>query len=331
MTEQITADGKFKRVVELILQTDRADGKSTAYTISGLRIEFRVQKFASALVNNRATIRVYNLQKAVRTLVNKLILDQKVGPYTTVFLSAGYKSEGAGLIFRGVILEGRNERTGPDWISEFTAMTAFQQTASALCDDTCTFLKTPPRVIADRLFSLLKSKTPEYSSEASTILSNARTITVAFVGRIDQALNRFLAGYNIQYTIDDEVPFVIRAGSARKPAAAASSLPLVSPETGLIGAPKITSRGVEIRSLLNPKLKVFERFVVKSETIHDTLQSGGVGRDFTAVKVEHFGSNRDNDFYTEVSGLFFPRIPFTTKRHEPPASFTTNPVQVGGV
>lgn len=327
MTELIS-EGKFDRVTELVLQRE-----SVAYSIEGLRIEFRVQKFAGSEMDNRATIRVFNLRSTVRALVNKRLFDigkgkGKGGPYTTVFLSAGYRPDGAALIFRGVIIDGANYRKGPDWISDFTAFTAAQQINSAVCDASCTFLRTNPRVIADKLFALLKFNDPTYSTEAANILASAPPKTHAFGGRVDVALKTLLEGYSLTYTLEDDGPFVIRIGSALNENDPIAAIPRISPTTGLIGTPKITDNGVEIRTLLNPKLKVFGRFNMTSASVDGSLEPQDT--QFTARKVEHFGSNRDNDFFTEVTGAFWPRIPFNYEEPEAPVSFTSNPIQIGG-
>lgn len=317
--------GLFDRKVELIIQRERE-----SFVIQGLRIEFRVQKFAGSMVDNRANIRVFNLQASVRALVNKRLLDISAPPYTTVFLSAGYNNvDGAPLIYRGVIIDGANYRRGPNWISEFTAYTAAQQKNAALCDSSCTFLLTPPRVIMETLFQKLNYFSPSFSSEAAAILSLAQPTTRAFTGRIDQALETFLARYNLRYTLDDDGPIVIQVGSASNPLDPTAAIPVVSPDTGLIGTPRITNSGVEIRSLLNPDLKVFKRFVLNSATTDGSLTT--MGNVFTATKVEHNGSNRDNDFFTEVTGQYFPRIPFQVPEPEAPAGFTVNPVSVGTI
>ena len=315
----------FDRDVELIIQRE---GES--YVVRNLKIDFRVQKFSNSLVDNRAQIKVFNLRAEVRDLLSRRRLDIKEKPYTSIFLSAGYKQEqnSTALIFRGVVINGANFRIGPDWISDFECYTAKAQTESAVCDpDKHTWLQSPAKTILDTLFADFNTNVPRYSSEALTALSG-QFLTIACSGRIDQNLSKILARFGLVFTIEDDGPFVIEAAGASNPNDPDSSLPLVSAETGLIGTPKITHNGAEIRSLLNPKLKIFQRFVLRSLTTDGSL----VERDqqFSIVKLEHFGTNRGEDFFTEVNGKFYPRIPFEATPVEPAAAFTTNPVVVGG-
>lgn len=315
----------FNRDVELIVQRE-----GQAFSIRNLRIEFRVEKFANALVDNRATIRIFNLRAQVRELFNRRRMDIKEKPYTSVFLSAGYTGEGPpALIFRGVVINGANSRQGPDWITEFEGYTAKAQRESAVCDpDRHTWLETPVKTIVDTLFVDFNTLAVRYSTEALGILSSAGSITLACTGRIDQAISKLLARYELIYTIEDDGPFVIRVAGVRNPDDASDQLPLVSVETGLVGTPRITHQGVELRSLLNPKLKIFERFRLTSLTTDGSLELKD--REFSIVKVEHFGSNRGEDYFTEVSGKFYPRIDFKAEPVEPAAAFTSNPVIVGG-
>lgn len=324
LTENLISEGKFDRVVELILQRE-----GVAYTISGLRIEFRVEKFAGSLVDNRATIRVFNLNSTVREIVNRRRIDIAEGPYTTAFLSAGYRPDGAALIFRGVIIDGANYRTGPDWITEFTGYTAAQQTQAATCPENFTFRLTNPKVIADKMFSELNFLKPRYSTEALTALARAQPVTRAFAGRVDVALTKLLGSFGLVYTLEDDGPLVILTRSAINPDDAADAIAQVNADTGLINTPRITERGVEIRTLLNPEIKIFERFRLNSQSTDGSLQN--IGQFFTAIKVEHFGSNRDSDFFTEVTGNFYPRIEFGVRQPDAPASFTSNPIQIGAV
>ncbi len=223
-------------------------------------IDFRVEKFSNALVDNRASIKVYNLREEVMDLLNRRRLDIKEKPYTTIFLSAGYDGD-VSLIFRGVVINGSNYRTGPDWISDFECYTAKAQKESAVCDpDKHTWLMTPVSTIVNTLFSDLNTNVPRYTSGALLALSTARPLTIACSGRIDQNLAKILARYGLVYTIEDDGPFVIEAAGASNEDEPSILLPLVSSDTGLVGTPKITHNGVELRSLLNPKLKIFQRF-----------------------------------------------------------------------
>lgn len=311
------------RKVELVIQRE---GES--FQVRNLMMDFRVQKFSNALVDNRATIRVFNLRDSVRSFLNRRRLDLKEKPYTSVFLSAGYEGAVA-MIFRGVVINGANARVGPDWVTEFESFTAKAQVDSAVCDpEAHTWIETPPKTIIDTLFEALGTNAARYSSEATEVLSGATPMTIACTGRLDQAIEKILSRHELVFTIEDDGPFVVVVNGASNPNEPSSSVPVVSAETGLVGTPKITHSGVEIRSLLNPNLKIFQRFKLTSLTTDGSLELAD--REFTITNLEHFGSNRGEEFFTEAVGQFYPRVPFEATPVEPTAAFTSDPVVVGG-
>ncbi len=321
MTE-ILQQGKFDRIVELIVQRD-----GQAYAITNLLIDFRIQKFPGA-VDNRGVIRIYNLRSNVRGLLHKRIVDSAAPPFTTVFLSAGYRRDGiAKLIFKGVVITGKSSRIGPDWITEIDGLTAHQQKSASFCTPELTFGPTPPLVMANRLFDQLLFGKPQYSTEALSILNGAPPVRFAFTGRVDRSINILLDRYNLIYSLEDTGPFVVRNESAADPDIPSDNIPSINLENGLINTPKITERGVELRTLLNSDFRLFHRFKLQSETINESLAP--FDREFTCYKLEHVGSNRGEDFFTNVTGSFFPRVEFNAAPAERPANLTVNPVQVG--
>lgn len=318
MTELQTeiTEGRFDRNVELVvIQGDEI------HAITRNRIDFRVEKFPGGQSNNRATITIYNLGFMVRGILTKRRVDVKVKPFTQVFLSAGFKSDGStALIFRGQIIDGSNRKVGPDWISEFEAFTAWDQTQNAiLSPELHNYRKTAPSKIAIDLFLVLNFTTVRFSQEAQDVIDAADKMTIAFAGRVDRTIKRFLGQFGLSYTIDDDGPLVVVSGSASNTEQVIDEIPIISVETGMVGTPKITHKGVEIKTLLNPELKIFKRFLLRSETTDGSLAIKD--QEFTAMKLQHFGSNRQEDFFTELRGAFYPRFTFKTGQPDPPVSF----------
>ncbi len=333
MTE-ILNQGKFDRIVELIVQTKsdvpaQDDPERQSHNITNLKIDFRIQKFPGP-VDNRGTIRVYNLRSTLRKLLSKRRIDFAAPPFTTIFLKAGHvRGGGAKTILRGVVIKGESSRIGADWITEIEVMTSQQQVAAAFCNPESTFLSTPPKVIVDNLFGQLNYGTPLYSVDVLQIFVNAQPVNFAFTGRVDRAIARILRRYDLTYTLDDTGPFVVETKGAINPEIPLRAIPLVSPETGLVGTPKITDRGVELRTILNGELRIFHRFNLRSDTTDESLDLQD--RQFTVIKLEHVGTNRGEDFFTNVEGTFFPRGDGAKiGSPESPASFTVEPEQVGG-
>ena len=315
--QQEITEGKFDRNVELVVVQD-----DEIFAITRNRIDFRVEKFPGGLVNNRANVTVYNLNFKVRAILTKRRLDLKAKPFTDVFISTGYKSDGStAMIFRGQLIDGSNSRVGPDWITTFEAFTAFEQGANAiLAPQKHSYLETRPKTIVNDLFTVLNYNKVRFSLEAETILDAEQKVTQAFAGRADAAIQKFLGQFDLVFKLEDDGPVVVVSGSATNTEQAAEDIPLISVETGLIGTPKITHQGVEIKTLLNPDLKIFKRFRLTSLTTDGSLAFQD--QQFTTMKLQHFGSNRSEDFFTELRGVFYPRLSFNTSEPDSPTPFT---------
>ncbi len=318
--QQEITEGRFDRNVELVV----SQGEEFHF-INRHRIDFRVEKFPGGLVNNRTNVTVYNLDSKVRALLTKRRVDLAVKPFTDIFISAGYKAdESTAMIFRGQMIDGASARIGPDWVTTFEAFTAFEQGENALLSpQNQTYLDTAPKTIIDDMFRVLNFNKVRYSPEAEEALAKANKVTQAFAGRADAAIRKFLDQFDMVYAVDDEGPVVTIKGSAANTSQSPDEIPLVSVETGLVGTPKITHKGVEIRTLLNPELKIFKRFRLRSLTTDGSLKIED--QEFTAMKLQHFGSNRAEDFFTEIRGAFYPRFTFNTAEPAPPRDFSFPP------
>ena len=315
--QQEITEGKFDRNVELVVVQE-----DETFAITRNRIDFRVEKFPGGLVNNRASVTVYNLNFRARAILTKRRLDLQVKPFTDVFISAGYKSDGStAMIFRGQLIDGSNSRVGPDWVTTFEAFTAYEQGANALLSpQKHSYLETAPKTIVNELFAVLNYNKVRFSMEAETILDAEQKVTQAFAGRADVAIKKFLGQFDLVFKLEDDGPVVVVSGSAANTDQDVGDIPLISVETGLVGTPKIVHQGVEIRTLLNPDLKIFKRFRLRSLTTDGSLAL--TDQEFTAMKLQHFGSNRSEDFFTEIRGAFYPRLSFNTSEPDSPTPFT---------
>jgi hypothetical protein len=82
----------------------------------------------------------------------------------------------------------------------------------------------------------------------------------AFQGRWRQALTEILAPRGYYWTIQSRVLYVLTEAST-----APGNVPLISPETGLIGSPVRTDKGCSFVSVLNPGIVVGRGAQIKSQ------------------------------------------------------------------
>jgi hypothetical protein len=98
-----------------------------------------------------------------------------------------------------------------------------------------------------------------------------------------------------------------------------TSIPIISVSTGLIGVPEQTPQGINIRTLLNPKLKIGQLVQLTAgvntfrrgldlpsqvKNIGTTLQAQTSADGLYYVMVaQHAGDTRGNEWYTDVTAL----------------------------
>lgn len=307
---------RFGRVVKVVLETR---GRPVE-TITGHRVQFDVRKYSTELADNRATIRFFNLASKTRSVLARRLLDKNRGPHTTIFLSAGYEDATA-LLFRGVVVRGVNTKIGPDWATEVNALTAVAQTSSVFFGENDGYRNTPADTIASLVFSKLKWGNPVYSPEALEALRAAGMVTQSFSGNVARGLSEFLAGYGLAFTINEDGPVVVKIGGPVDPETLVP--PTISPENGLIGSPEITETGVRAKALLTHEIRILHRFIVKSDTISETLRKPF--QEYTAHVVRHTGDTHGEPWWTEVSGSYYPEIQVPIQSPETPPAYTDQP------
>lgn len=70
------------------------------------------------------------------------------------------------------------------------------------------------------------------------------------------------------------------------------------PQSGLIGTPTVTDKGIKAKVLLHPKLAPNRVVEIKSPFLDETGKAGA----YRLSTVSFKGSNRDTDFYAEIEG-----------------------------
>lgn len=106
-------------------------------------------------------------------------------------------------------------------------------------------------------------------------------------GESASALTQLLQPRNIHWYEDDGAVRFNRPGKAEP----AGLLYHLDAETGLIGSPAITERGVKSRSTLLPQIHLGDRVALKSKVITGT---------FKVVSVAHGGDNWTGNFFTDI-------------------------------
>jgi len=266
--------------------------------ITDLRIAFEVDK-TDGMQFNHGMIEIYNLNQEARAKLAKPIHPDLplVDPNIKVFLKAGYKDEEIQLI-AGELMAGTNIKDGPDWITTLDVWSGID--AATKGKTNISFSEpTPVKTVVDSMLSVLNIQI-RYTAVAEQILNTKRITTFSVGGLAFRETALFLRQYGLDFTIDEDGQGLVYVDDRpRNPNAGKNRDNTFSPQTGLIGSPSITRNGVEIRSLLRPRIRLLERIFVESESITGTLR-GDIPADYFVTSLTHTGDTRGEDWTTSI-------------------------------
>lgn len=242
---------------------------------TGFRIRFNIQKNVDR-TPNYTTIEIYNLGPGSRSDFEQ--------QNSLVVLEAGY-GDRSEVIFRGNIARTRTSRSGPDYVTKIEAGDGLFRYNASRVD----FSVAAGANFAD-VINTLKGAFGYGTGEqrgipANRVIQNGRT----FSGPTREQLDEVLESANLEWSVQDGNLVILPQGSA-------SGVPavLLSPETGLVGIPQQKDRGIEFRSLLNPKIKPYQNVAIVSKFID------GV---FRCLTINHVGDTFSGTWETQVEAV----------------------------
>lgn len=287
---------QFGRVCKLIVFDSNRDGLD----LSELRIKFTVKR-SDTVTPNVAEIRVYNLSEETAKVIRK--------EFTKVILQAGYEGN-YGVIFQGNIKQvilGRESAT--DTFIDIIAGDGDRAYNFAIVNATISAGSTP----ADQVSAAVKAMSPKgvtagYMDDMPTEkLPRGKVM----YGNARHYLSDAAQSTGKNWSIQDEKINII---SKR------SYLPgervILTSKTGMIGTPKQTNEGVNVRCLLNPLIKIASRIEIDNASVElykinlsvpnspanipAPLTADGV---YYVLVVEYKGDTRGLDWYCDLVTL----------------------------
>jgi hypothetical protein len=216
--------------------TPKAGGTGKRFT--DLHIAFDVSKHLSGEPNT-ANIRIWNLSEGSR----KGIREKE----SVVTLEAGYNGERS-VLYRGEVTRAEHAHDGPDWISSIECasdLAVLRDTRIALTFRGGTSKSSVVRRIASKLGGVALGTVN--SDALRGVLPAARSV----VGSARRILDSLADDWGFRWSINDGTLTVVDLGSKRGSRVAIR----LSPGTGLIGSPRWTEDGLEVRALLLPELQ----------------------------------------------------------------------------
>jgi hypothetical protein len=258
-----------------------------------LRISFHVEKTAVGKPND-ATIKIYNLAPSTESRISD--------EFTDVVLNAGYKT-GIGLIFKGNITLVSREKTGPDTITEIACGDGDEDYRNAFLNETVAAGTDDNHVITRAAGSFTAGTVQGPSQIPSTARARGRVLT----GPTRDVLESIARANGCNWSIQDGRLVVLPADQMLP-----GSAILISPSTGMVGAPTVTDKGFKVKTLLNWQYKIGG--AVKIDSAYAQMKAKKLLNSKTSaqrarlppngickvVKITHTGDTRGNDWYSEL-------------------------------
>lgn len=249
--------------------------------ISGLRIGFKVIKDSQPQPNN-VEISIYNLAPASRAA-----LEEKG---CRILLLAGYADQ-VSQIASADIRIAQSQKLGVDWVTKIEAGDGERAIKFARVKESWAPGTPVSEVISKTVQALML--------DPGNALAKAKQISAQYSsGYVQNAkasdeLTSLLEPHGYDWSVQDG-----RIEVLKKDEALPETAPLLSPDTGLIGAPEMGTPAkagekpvLKVRSLLQPRIRPGQRFQLRSAS------RNGV---FIARKVTHAGDTFGNDWYTDI-------------------------------
>ncbi len=248
-----------------------------ARRFSGHRVKFHVEQTPGS-TPNKGKVEIYNLTRDSAALADQ--------PGSQVRLIAGYIGTSE-VIYVGDI-SAKNSKTELEGVDLVTRM----ECADGIDNYQKKFVEksykegTPFKQILTELAQTLSSLgAPNILGVPEDSVVSGLTLS----GQSYKSMDELTGKLGLSWSIQDGVVQVVKEGGSTKDQAV-----LLSSSTGLVGIPKRKDNGIEITSLLQPRIRPGRQIELDSRLIK--------GR-YIAGKVTHQGDNFGSEFYTIIEAV----------------------------
>jgi hypothetical protein len=258
---------------------DQGTIKEAGIDLSALRVNFNV-KGATSSTPGMLWARVYNM--APKTMADVI-------QFTRIQIKAGYRFAGFGVIFDGTVVQYRRGKENPtDTYLEIHGADGddrlnrrmFSAWFPAGTEDKKIILEA-----AKQLGITVKEISPDVGT--GTTLRDTTEMTTARA-----KLREMMGKYNARFFFEHGELVILSNDRAREGQAF-----VMSPKTGLVGLPEVTPAGIQVKSLLNPNIKIGSQI-----RIQNAVLSGQPFTPGSAVSVSETGEMQGSDSGNLKSG-----------------------------
>lgn len=296
---------QWKRNCKLTIQIDTNDPK--ALDLSQFKIVFTVGQ-ATSEQPKAAEIYIYNLSASTMNLLVG-VDSQKIN--TQVILECGYGSE-LSVVFKGRVFQYRRGRDNPT----DTWLCVLAISGDAVQNDALVNQSIPAGTSKNEVSNILVSETNKYglvTGEIASISEQQYPRGRVFFGSLHDSIQQFGGENNIDFDYSDDV-----ISSINKLGFSVEPVQVLTPKTGMVGMPQLTSEGLIVKCLLNPKLKRKGRVQVDMSNLQTESYDIGYSSQqvdqpyknpklatnaegmFIIQAIEHSGDTRGDEWYTHL-------------------------------
>lgn len=266
-----------------------ATGKAGTLTVRDLKIDFSVSKGIGSK-QNTATIAVWNLTSSHRKQLGE--------EFDTVELKVGYRDGPLSTIFKGNIRDVTHTKETADVKSEMECGDGDEAFSKGAVSKTFP-AGTKPKEIVEYLAGEMPGATKGEMKGLDDLPAYKRPVTV--FGWSWSEMDKIGREQGLYWSIQNGQVEAMKSDEHLQ------GTTVLSSETGMIGIPEITDKGVKVKALLNPNIAPGRLIDVRSDFLDEesgrdkrkTDQGGGV---FRVSDVTFSGSNRSEEFYVEAEG-----------------------------
>ena len=274
---------QYKRSITATIGED--DG--TAVTIRNLYMEFELEKESTSKPND-GNLRIYNLNESTETQIRERGV--------RIRLTAGYDGNES-LLFDGDIRKVEKEREALDRVTVIILGGNVNKLTNA------EFIRSYEGAVSLR--TIVSDAVPSFNllvDGLDEIPDNVFLNDFVWSGRTGDMLNRILEPQGIQwYENDGAIGFSTRNRSTDP------MIYDINARTGMVGSPTITDRGIQVKTLLNPRLRINGKVRITSDILVDPASSddqSARASEYQGIykinKIRHNGTNRKGRFQTEI-------------------------------
>lgn len=267
-------------------------GSAGTITVKDLKIDFSVQKSIGSK-QNTATISVWNLTKSHRKQLGE--------EFDQIELKVSYRDGPKTVLFKGSIRDVTHTKETADIQSEIECGDGDEGINKGAVSKTFDAGTKPKEIIEYVVKEMPKTTLGNLSAGIAKLAPFSRPVSLFGWGF--QALDTLGRSNGFYWSVQNGQVEVVQYDEVIEDGGPI----VVSSETGMIGVPEITDKGVKVKGLLNANIMPGRQIDVRSDFLdedsgRDKRKSDEGGGIFRVSSCTFSGSNRGEDYFVEVEG-----------------------------